>query len=172
MEVLIYFNPRSLAGATLFFDWKTSLCFEFQSTLPRGSDMAVVMALARVSLFQSTLPRGSDLSYTDVKYVLPQFQSTLPRGSDSGTGSLQQGHADFNPRSLAGATKYPSNLLAMEKFQSTLPRGSDARGNPGTALQAGFQSTLPRGSDFLLSRVLQVQALFQSTLPRGSDLRL
>ena len=33
---------------------------QFQSTLPRGSDPAVVARLEELGLFQSTLPRGSD----------------------------------------------------------------------------------------------------------------
>ena len=76
------------------------------------------------------------------------FQSTLPYGSDPHPHSMSAGKANFNPRSLTGATidrsggfppvpisihaplrerRYPnSSLHAPHKFQSTLPYGSDS----------------------------------------------
>ena len=38
----------------------SGLCWQFQSTLPRGSDAGQVAYAAAVIVFQSTLPRGSD----------------------------------------------------------------------------------------------------------------
>ena len=63
------------------------------------------------------------------------FQSTLPRGSDFFSYITSNIGADFNPRSLAGATLLVILLLMSMLFQSTLPRGSDretwSRANPG-----------------------------------------
>ena len=120
------FNPRSLAGATSLHIFVT-IADEFQSTLPRGSDRQLL------------------ISNTD--FVL--FQSTLPRGSDSLRNNIHVNTINFNPRSLAGATKNecftyfsigisihaPSrerhwliwNEWFRDEFQSTLPRGSDNR---------------------------------------------
>ena len=54
------------------------------------------------------------------------FQSTLPRGSDTGGRIIPITYADFNPRSLAGATvQYIFTIAKHGRFQSTLPRGSD-----------------------------------------------
>ena len=55
----LYFNPRSLAGATTIIVAAGS-SLVFQSTLPRGSDRQRWLRLHRYSQFQSTLPRGSD----------------------------------------------------------------------------------------------------------------
>ena len=60
--------------------------------------------------------------------VLPvRFQSTLPCRSDRHQDYSATLYMDFNPRSLAGATR--NNLLQYRvlKFQSTLPYGSDKR---------------------------------------------
>ena len=97
-----YFNPRSLAGATLdtqgFRQIMTISIHAPSRERQRVSSIALppkdfnprslAGATSRTACFswwypfQSTLPRGSDLEY----YVLPFFenifQSTLPRGSD------------------------------------------------------------------------------------------
>ena len=53
------FNPRSLAGAT-FRTRQMKVGVLFQSTLPRGSDIAFAKISIKQTTFQSTLPRGSD----------------------------------------------------------------------------------------------------------------
>ena len=97
----------------------------FQSTLPRGSDLAYSFFAFNLRSFQSTLPRGSDfLSLFDL-IIAHLFQSTLPRGSDQAAAAVVLLHGisihapsrerhvlfsirrlllHFNPRSLAGAT--------------------------------------------------------------------
>ena len=55
--------------------------------------------------------------------------------------------ADFNPRSLTGATPEPCKGQTLRGFQSTLPHGSDIRRLIELLLFRRFQSTLPRGSD-------------------------
>ena len=98
-----YFNPRSLAGATLsnsqcfthFFDFNprslagaTSLLWLRQAYAsnfnPRSLAGATPEPPARIPKleFQSTLPRGSDKSKRVCKLLALLFQSTLPRGSD------------------------------------------------------------------------------------------
>ena len=56
---MVYFNPRSLAGATRMLRL-LMLDKEFQSTLPRGSDYWLIWNEWFRDEFQSTLPRGSD----------------------------------------------------------------------------------------------------------------
>ena len=100
---------------------------------------------------------------------------------------------DFNPRSLAGATRLKIWNSLRLKFQSTLPCGSDMRSPAYSTFSTLFQSTLPCGSDqgqkhllqpFTISihaplrerlgmgRTTLYSKLFQSTLPCGSDLVL
>ena len=77
----VYFNPRSLTGATLILILKGSQR-AFQSTLPHGSDNDRNSLLQCLALFQSTLPHGSDVILMIRLVYFPQFQSTLPHGSD------------------------------------------------------------------------------------------
>ena len=121
-----YFNPRSLAGATLTFFFLFCPGLLFQSTLPRGSDPIFGCSYLCYFVFQSTLPRGSDPIIRNSErfagiisihapsrerltspYVAMQacvFQSTLPRGSDELAKAAPEIFDNFNPRSLAGAT--------------------------------------------------------------------
>ena len=98
---------------------------EFQSTLPRGSDRLSPAKDRLCEGFQSTLPRGSDAALTRQANVEIEFQSTLPRGSDIIHFYRGGQDADFNPRSLAGATLDGNRQNITVEFQSTLPRGSD-----------------------------------------------
>ena len=53
------FNPRSLTGATLAMQ-DDLVNMQFQSTLPHGSDKGRIHQFALTVIFQSTLPHGSD----------------------------------------------------------------------------------------------------------------
>ena len=119
-----------------------------------------------------------------------RFQSTLPCRSDRHQDYSATLYMDFNPRSLAGATR--NNLLQYRvlKFQSTLPYGSDTTAAKLSSSEKVFQSTLPCRSDIdarggtryteisihapLRERqfdrtATSVAHVFQSTLPHGSD---
>ena len=127
MLVLVNFNPRSLAGATIGKVVILPVCSSFQSTLPCGSDSSSIRgslpnsahfnprSLAgatnagsvKVSdnmIFQSTLPCGSDTIAHCFVTIADEFQSTLPCGSDYSIHLLSFFLSYFNPRSLAGAT--------------------------------------------------------------------
>ena len=97
-----HFNPRSLTGATSVKD-KRSKAWEFQSTLPYGSDQwdANVDQLARISIHAPLRER-----------LLSILKGLKPK--------------NFNPRSLTGATSNPVwYSIYKHQFQSTLPYGSD-----------------------------------------------
>ena len=87
------FNPRSLAGATLIRIDINANSFQFQSTLPRGSDSRSNPTNIRQHIFQSTLPRGSDSLHSKFSFSVQTY---------------------FNPRSLAGATGGKENGLEMD----------------------------------------------------------
>ena len=112
-----------------------------------------IRATSPASIFQSTLPRGSDV-YNDARGVSgPDISIHAPsRERRDATAAVAEILADFNPRSLAGATPaYVKKMLFAVLFQSTLPRGSDFLADDSRCPFCRFQSTLPRGSDVVLS---------------------
>ena len=143
------FNPRSLAGATNKALRASYVQLVFQSTLPRGSDIADSSSLlARCWLFQSTLPRGSDSYVIDWDNNVADFNPRSLAGATWARLKPSPMLVYFNPRSLAGATpsRWAAAIPAL-RFQSTLPRGSDMYKSSSSILVSVFQSTLPRGSD-------------------------
>ena len=99
-----YFNPRSLAGATL----------------------VKIFGIFIITTFQSTLPRGSDTSLSPVALRPEGISIHAPSRERPMTGQSRNSSTEhFNPRSLAGATMIGLINVATRAFQSTLPRGSD-----------------------------------------------
>ena len=167
----LYFNPRSLAGATRRCAHKILTSNIFQSTLPRGSDnhCADMESTMLISIHAPSRERPCPL--LPFPAMVP-FQSTLPRGSDAGS-------------SLATPAAYI--------FQSTLPRGSDQQEMqrqqemqisihaPSRERQMDIAQRLvlirisihaPSRERLICRLFAFCQIVFQSTLPRGSDLRL
>ena len=99
-----HFNPRSLAGATeKIKDMEEIVCISIHA--PSRERQWSMEDMQKAGLFQSTLPRGSDYNLICARFFRQRFQSTLPRGSDAGINFKQRARCNFNPRSLAGATK-------------------------------------------------------------------
>ena len=98
------FNPRSLAGATTWYNAAKTLAFGISIHAP-SRERQVLQEADKLSLkFQSTLPRGSDGLFWVVSAAVIYFN---PRSLAGATGAdylccIIYGH--FNPRSLAGAT--------------------------------------------------------------------
>ena len=184
------FNPRSLAGATVW-DGVVLHEYEFQSTLPRGSDVPAhhhrscvadfnPRSLAGATSSQSfcfccryisihapsrerLVTDGSTNTYTAISIHAPSRERPTP------TRSVPSWYTHFNPRSLAGAT-YPCLKSSVSSgFQSTLPRGSDKtiyiEGKHVIDISIHAPSRERLRDIFALRNVW----LFQSTLPRGSD---
>ena len=117
--------------------------------------------------FQSTLPRGSDETHKRVALVC-LFQSTLPRGSDETHKRVSPLYVYFNPRSLAGATyhdgiPYAFSFISIhapsrERLMTTVLMPMLSYFNPRSLAGATLNCLLDK-----------VSMLFQSTLPRGSD---
>ena len=75
-----YFNPRSLAGATvIIFNFKAAM--QFQSTLPRGSDESPARRKPGYYYFNPRSLAGATQA-VPIALIKEVFQSTLPRGSD------------------------------------------------------------------------------------------
>ena len=83
-----------------------------------------------------------------VKVYPSPFQSTLPRGSDLYGRTSLFPKLNFNPRSLAGATRVPP---ARRTIRDSISIHAPSRERQNSAVLFGhhlkFQSTLPRGSD-------------------------
>ena len=76
--------------------------------------------------FQSTLPHGSDHKATALGHLCPYFNPRSLTGATVYTLFCIWFCCYFNPRSLTGATAAQVALPAGAGFQSTLPHGSDA----------------------------------------------
>ena len=98
-----YFNPRSLAGATR---WSRLVRIRrtFQSTLPCGSDIRLMLQESLGSYFNPRSLAGATRTAYTRFFIIDKFQSTLPCGSDLRLRSPYSPQQNFNPRSLAGAT--------------------------------------------------------------------
>ena len=79
---------------------------------------------------------------------------------------------DFNPRSLTGATLTATELLSIVEFQSTLPHGSDFRVTLGRPEPEDISIHAPSRERPLMFLPTFGQKKFQSTLPHGSDKRV
>ena len=141
------FNPRSLAGATIAFVtivYKLLISIHAPSR-ERPSAAACINFI--ITLFQSTLPRGSDLApiyCNKIRYFISIHAPSRER-PQRGPASAWLPH--FNPRSLAGATDSCfifSLLLRISIHAPSRERQLDADWYKPTGV---FQSTLPRGSD-------------------------
>ena len=162
-----HFNPRSLTGATFdihVFSTQISISIHAPSRERRCCSISIGIP----HIFQSTLPRGSDyLTATELLSIV-EFQSTLPRGSDASALIKPLIRKDFNPRSLAGATKADGTPARRCEFQSTLPRGSDDTAKSDLR-QACISIHAPSRERRQPAAPIARQHQFQSTLPRGSD---
>ena len=142
-----YFNPRSLAGATIR-DKSIEYRDKISIHAPSRERPAVISLISRPCVFQSTLPRGSDALSLRRWKLLTAFQSTLPRGSDVTCFYI---FCTVKPISIhAPSRERPKScplFFYIGVFQSTLPRGSDLVAQVLDLVGNQFQSTLPRGSD-------------------------
>ena len=166
---MLYFNPRSLAGATFIF-WRIVLQIIISIHAPSRERLTTcLMCSIPQNEFQSTLPRGSDIRNENHSafVVISIHAPSRERPSTSALPSPVKLH--FNPRSLAGATR----AAGRRKQAAYISIHAPSRERRAVAISAmparRFQSTLPRGSDDAVIEVNDVAFLFQSTLPRGSD---
>ena len=140
----------------------------FQSTLPYGSDhyFPTCKAVCPISIHAPLRERpcgccGRD-GHHEISIHAPlrerrqKMSTTFFYGDISIHAPLRERRyiqakkrtgANFNPRSLTGAT--PAIMLStrLAIFQSTLPYGSDLSSRPTRPTTIRFQSTLPYGSD-------------------------
>ena len=100
-----YFNPRSQTGATTPRSVSSMPMFEFQSTLPNGSDNTSVVK----------------------NYEHSNFNPRSQTGATACPSSNCYKSVNFNPRSQTGATYFYVYKTQLQKFQSTLPNGSDGK---------------------------------------------
>ena len=77
----IYFNPRSLAGATEMHKAAREV-IKFQFTLPCGSDALQVFSTALSVVISIHAPLRERPARTGTAGGIVKFQSTLPYGSD------------------------------------------------------------------------------------------
>ena len=127
-----HFNPRSLAGATLWHlvgDTMQRISIHAPSR-ERPCSFLQVTTRGRISIHAPSRERHyveeTSNDYYTISIHAPsrerlfqlhlvtnitKFQSTLPRGSDGTIRSKLSSSSDFNPRSLAGATTLDAPVL-------------------------------------------------------------
>ena len=142
----IYFNPRSLAGATSVLQFLHLPQNYFNPRSLAGATNINNLCFLPI-LFQSTLPRGSDSIMPTLLTSDKLFQSTLPRGSDSTSNLAFYGDYHFNPRSLAGATASTCHNRRITQISIHAPSRERRYLCLLAVSSLTFQSTLPRGSD-------------------------
>ncbi len=142
------FNPRPHGGATWPAISSRMDCPRFQSTPPRGGDIAGDCRVLQRQSFQSTPPRGGDRLSGSPHRTAHRFQSTPPRGGDVGGASVSHACTDgFNPRPHGGATGVEGCGWALWIVSIHAPTGGRPAVHPGQASIKPFQSTPPRGGD-------------------------
>ena len=119
--------------------------------------------------FQSTLPRGSDIISRQSRRTINNFNPRSLAGATCQDGSLNTDHRISIHAPSRERQYFFIIIISLAIFQSTLPRGSDSTTTSGTLVPTLFQSTLPRGSDVSALAGHWSAKQFQSTLPRGSD---
>ena len=119
------FNPRSLAGATPNCCKKCNNCKRFQSTLPRGSDHLLSLHRKYRKYFNPRSLAGATGLVRPALLVQLNFNPRSLAGATNILVTLVSFNINFNPRSLAGATNVDVAYTYNRAFQSTLPRGSD-----------------------------------------------
>ena len=122
-------------------------------------------------IFQSTLPYGSDFMLMCLNLVTIWISIHAPLRERLPCYGVSYIQANFNPRSLTGATYGPIYTSTIRLFQSTLPYGSD---QPSLADQTFAEISIHAPLRERLKLMLAVVhvILFQSTLPYGSDTSL
>ena len=118
----------------------------FQSTLPCGSDAVIFTSTKHFDISIHAPLRERPIAARKAKTLEP-FQSTLPCGSDALYAKLSQCHHNFNPRSLAGATRYSVYYFAHAGISIHAPLRERHLKTKKTSNITPFQSTLPCGSD-------------------------
>ena len=120
-----YFNPRSLAGATALLGPGLGAGI-FQSTLPCGSDAALIFCLKDTALFQSTLPCGSDDSFANFGQNMLTISIHAPLRERQELERLSNFDTCISIHAPLRERQADHKLTRKtEEFQSTLPCGSD-----------------------------------------------
>ena len=141
-----YFNPRSLTGATHFaVDMPNFDAISIHA--PSRERLVKTTAKALATRFQSTLPHGSDVPVILMIFTTADFNPRSLTGATQDGCRTHPGHSDFNPRSLTGATT-PRNLCIGLSVISIHAPSRERR---------------------ILLLICPILTLFQSTLPHGSD---
>ena len=165
----IYFNPRSLPGATGFgksipLPARISIHAPSRERLLQLATSCPEVAISIHAPSRERPPAPRRQSSVQI------FQSTLPRGSDvrrvAGVSNVNY----FNPRSLAGATR--SNQFYRHYGGISIHAPSRERPIRQKTVRPATPISIHAPSRERLHLTLAssyVNVIFQSTLPRGSD---
>ncbi len=166
----------------------------FQSTLPRGERLPMIVAHAVTVGFNPRSRAGSDWCHLPNLSFIQSFNPRSRAGSDTGPAMLSAPGPVSIHAPARGATAFRQRLCSTCKVSihapargatrnQTRPRdapacfnprsraGSDAETMVRSLFLAGFNPRSRAGSDIGQSATGRPISLFQSTLPRGERLR-
>ena len=127
--MFLFFNPRSLAGATKrLFERAVHDDFSIHAPSRERPSTATRSALIP-TLFQSTLPRGSDILTLESSLLFGIFNPRSLAGATIDQTRAIAAKSIFNPRSLAGATVQVTSLLTYTIFSIHAPSRERQRQN-------------------------------------------
>ncbi len=140
----------------------------FQSTLPHGERLRIILIVRNWSQFQSTLPHGERLCLRHHRKGFQKFQSTLPHGERPALFP-DDAPAPMFQSTLPHGERPPGYVFQARrpKFQSTLPHGERRFGSKLECPRVCFNPRSRTGSDRSLREICLLCTEFQSTLPHG-----
>ena len=163
---IMYFNPRSLTGAT-GGGIVAQLLEQFQSTLPHGSDADehLLQAVLRISIHAPSRERQGLLQLLAIGAGISIHAPSRERHYSAGSAVCC---IYFNPRSLTGATGFGKSIPLPARISIHAPLRE--RRIIFFCRYSAFQSTLPHGSDQLFSLNRLVLAYFTPRSLAGATL--
>ena len=147
---------------------------KFQSTLPRGERLTVVVFRPLLLTISIHAPaRGATMTALRNAGWSYEFQSTLPRGERRRVRNISISHMEISIHAPArGATEIPMmSPLIYTDFNPRSREGSDRRHSRIVAVKHNFNPRSREGSDDMVHITESQKELFQSTLPRGERLQ-
>ena len=168
MQFFIYFNPRSLAGAT-FFNFFIFFSAEISIHAP-SRERQIASRLA--DLFKAYFnPRSLAGATLNAILVAMQIQISIHAPSRERPLSCGSGvrFNYFNPRSLAGATRHRGCYCSYSRYFNPRSLAGATRLSISALKYKRISIHAPSRERRALKLIFVFLAQFQSTLPRGSD---
>ena len=143
----MYFNPRSLTGATTISHFALVYCHDFNPRSLTGATAGMIDTAGRRVNFNPRSLTGATYGYNTVGAVTFSSIHAPSRERPSACVRNILLHIYFNPRSLTGATVVLNAATAKNFISIHAPSRERLDAQKASQMYMIFQSTLPHGSD-------------------------